>query len=132
MNAAQLLEVLRDARELGDKAFEQSVLEQLDLDVAYVKMTSRRGTHRGWQRDRTWLEWTGPLQNSRLSSLAALYMRLYGRPDHMERLAQSPPSYASLTKFEKIKQLNDDLLQRRLLFLSSTIPRLPRWPDGDS
>lgn len=41
MTSRQLLEVLRDARELGDKAFEQSVLEQLDVDVAYVEVSSK-------------------------------------------------------------------------------------------
>lgn len=40
MTAQQLLDMLRDARELQDKAFEQSVLEQLGVDVAYVEQGS--------------------------------------------------------------------------------------------
>lgn len=39
MRASQLLDMLRDARELGDVAFESSVLEQLDLDAVYVRQS---------------------------------------------------------------------------------------------
>jgi hypothetical protein len=128
-----LLDVLRDARELGDAAFEQSVLEQLDVNVAYVRFETRQRPMKPyrWDEDdpallepidefrqrigaeyrswftRDWTQWRERIKSS-LTSLSAIYQRYYSA-DRIADIANRRGLAFLPTKFEKVEQLNREL-----------------------
>lgn len=123
MTAQQLLDMLRDARELQDKAFEQSVLEQLGVDVAYVRPTVTDGISSWWlrrpdvahdvkrsyMRSRTSPAWRVSSDTVRLSheAMQALYGSRYSQQFVAELANRPHPLFASLKK-SPVERSTDD------------------------
>jgi hypothetical protein len=125
VRASQLLDMLRDARELGDVAFESSVLEQLDLDAVYVRQSieplfpwrpypyerdeyddledsetidafrARIGEQYRAWQKRDWAAWRS-LAPSPLSTLAAIYKAHYSEASIANLAMRQNATYAEL------------------------------------
>lgn len=125
MTTQQLLDVLRDARELGDADFERSVLEQLGLDAVYVRFETRQCRLRPYrtvddeyedadetieefrarigqrQRDddrRDWLAWQRRARFANISLLSDIYKARYNDQAIADIANRPSPFFAMMEK----------------------------------